>query len=236
MTGFGIAEAAIGFVLTLALMVAGLHVGVVMAVIALLGADLYLGGPVINALGTQFWGATDTFTLLAVPLFVLQGELLVRGGATDRLYKALAAWLGPLPGGLLHTNIGACAMFAVVSGPSVATAATIGTVALPTFADRRHNERLVLGTIAAGSTLGIPIPTSINMIIYGAMTSTSVGRLYAAGVLPGLLLTGLFMVVIVVLCILRPALGGQREPLLPLGARLRALGGLAPPRREGVTP
>jgi tripartite ATP-independent transporter DctM subunit len=229
MTGFGVTEAAIGFALMLALMFAGLHVGVVMAAIALLGADLYLGGPVINAMGTQLWGATDSFTLLAVPLFVPLGELLVRGGATDRMYNALAAWLGPLPGGLLHTNIGACAMFAAVSGSSVATAATIATVALPTFADRRYDQRLVLGTVAAGATLGILIPPSINMIIYGAMTNTSVGRLYAAGVVPGLLLTALFMLVTAGLCLWRPALAGRREPRLPLGARIRALGGLAPP-------
>ncbi|MGK7867461.1 TRAP transporter large permease [Falsiroseomonas sp. E2-1-a20] len=229
MTGFGVTEAAIGFALMLAMLFAGLHVGVAMAAVALLGADLYLGAPVINALGTQLWGATDSFTLLAVPLFVLLGELLVKGGATDRMYKALAAWLGPLPGGLLHTNIGACAMFAAVSGSSVATAATIGTVAMPTFANRRYDPRLVLGTIAAGATLGILIPPSINMIIYGAMTNTSVGRLYAAGVVPGLLLTAMFMAMIAVLCLWRPALAGQSEPRLPLGARIRALGGLAAP-------
>ncbi|MGX9963576.1 TRAP transporter large permease [Roseomonas sp. F4] len=229
MSGFGIAQAAIGFVLMLALMFTGLPIGVVMGAIALLGADLYLGWPVINAIGTQFWGATDSFTMLAVPLFVLLGELLVKGGATDRMYKALSVWLGPLPGGLLHTNIGACALFAAVSGSSVATAATIGTVALPTFADRRYDPRLVLGTIAAGSTLGILIPPSINMIIYGAMTNTSVGQLYAAGVVPGLLLTALFMAMTAALCLWKPALAGAPEPRLPLGERLRALGGLAAP-------
>ncbi|MCU0985530.1 MAG: TRAP transporter large permease subunit, partial [Acetobacteraceae bacterium] len=161
MTGFGVSEAAIGFALMLALLAAGLHVGVAMGAVALLGAALYLGLPTINALGIQLWGATDSFTLLAVPLFVLMGELLVKGGVTERMYRALAVWLGPLPGGLLHTNIGASALFAAVSGSSVATAATIGTVALPAFADRRYDPRLVLGTIAGGSTLGILIPPSI---------------------------------------------------------------------------
>jgi tripartite ATP-independent transporter DctM subunit len=111
----------------------------------------------------------------------------------------------------------------------VATAATIGTVALPTFKSRGYDPRLVLGTIAAGSTLGILIPPSINMIIYGAMTNTSVGRLYAAGVIPGLLLTGLFILVIIVACRMRPALAGAREKLPPLSVRLRALNGLIPP-------
>jgi tripartite ATP-independent transporter DctM subunit len=229
MTAFGVPEAAIGFVMMLGLLAAGLHVGIAMGATALLGAALYLGMPTINALGIQLWGATDSFTLLAVPLFVLMGELLVRGGVTDRMYRALAIWLGPLPGGLLHTNIGASAMFAAVSGSSVATAATIGTVALPAFADRRYDPRLVLGTIAGGSTLGILIPPSINMIIYGAMTNTSVGRLYAAGVGPGLVLTGMFMTVTALLCLWRPSLAGGREVWLPLGERLRALADLAPP-------
>jgi tripartite ATP-independent transporter DctM subunit len=229
MTGFGVSEAAIGFALMLALLAAGLHVGVAMGAVALLGAALYLGLPTINALGIQLWGATDSFTLLAVPLFVLMGELLVKGGVTERMYRALAVWLGPLPGGLLHTNIGASALFAAVSGSSVATAATIGTVALPAFADRRYDPRLVLGTIAGGSTLGILIPPSINMIIYGAMTNTSVGRLYAAGVVPGLVLTGMFIAVTAALCLWRPSLAGGREARRPLGERLRALSDLAPP-------
>lgn len=229
MTDFGVSEAAIGFTLMLALLAAGLHVGVAMGAVALLGATLYLGGPAINAIGIQLWGATDSFTLLAVPLFVLMGELLVKGGVTERMYRALAVWLGPMPGGLLHTNIGASAMFAAVSGSSVATAATIGTVALPAFSGRKYDPRLVLGTIAGGSTLGILIPPSINMIIYGAMTNTSVGRLYAAGVVPGLVLTGMFMTITALLCLWKPSLAGGREARRPLGERLRALVDLAPP-------
>ncbi len=120
-------------------------------------------------------------------------------------------------------------MFAAVSGSSVATAATIGTVALPTFRARQYDERLVLGSIAAGATLGILIPPSVNMIIYGAMTNTSVGRLYAAGVVPGLLLTALFMVAVFVICRLRPAMAGAPEPRLPMMERIRLLAGLAPP-------
>jgi len=197
--------------------------------VGILGAALTIGPPIVLAAGTQLWSASDNFVLLAVPLFVLLGEILVRGGSTDRMYRALAHWLSPLPGGLLHTNIGASALFAAVSGSSVATAATIGTVALPAFRDRGYDQRLVLGTVAAGATLGILIPPSINMIIYGAMTNTSVGRLYSAGIVPGLLLTGLFMLVIVAASWWRPSLAGAREPMAPLGVRLRALWGLAPP-------
>ncbi|GGJ22048.1 TRAP transporter large permease [Neoroseomonas lacus] len=228
MSAFGLADAGIGFGLMLVMLALGLHVATTIMLLGIIGAVLFLGPPIVAAVGTQVWGATESFVLLAVPLFVLLGELLVRGGATDRMYRALAAWLGVFPGGLLHTNIGACALFAAVSGSSVATAATIGTVALPTFRQRGYDERLVVGSIAAGATLGILIPPSVNMIIYGAMTNTSVGRLYAAGVIPGLLLTGLFMAVVLVMCRWRPSLAGTPEPRLPMVERLRLLLGLAP--------
>jgi C4-dicarboxylate transporter, DctM subunit len=219
----------IGFLLLIGLMAIGLHIAFVMFAISMMGAILFLGTPAVMNFGNQFWGATNNFVLVAIPLFVLLGEILVRGGFTDRMYKALSDWLNPLPGGLLHTNIGASAMFAAVSGSSVATAATIGTVALPAFRNRGYDERLVLGTVAAGATLGILIPPSINMIIYGAMTNTSVGRLYAAGVLPGLILTGLFMLVVIVLCKWRPAFAGPVEARDPLLVRLSRLVDLLPP-------
>jgi C4-dicarboxylate transporter, DctM subunit len=122
--------------------------------------------------------------LLSIPLYILLGEILVRGGATDRMYHSLADWLNPLPGGLLHTNIGASALFSAVSGSSVATAATISTIALPAFKHRGYDQRLVLGSIAAGASLGNLIPPGIAFLVYGAMTNTSAGRLYAAGCCP----------------------------------------------------
>lgn len=212
--------AAVGFALLIGLMCLGFHVAFAMFFVSFMGAWLYLGTPLLLEYGTQSWSASNNFVLVAIPLFVLLGELLVRGGFTDRMYRSLSDWLSPLPGGLLHSNIGASAMFAAVSGSSVATAATIGTVALPAFEKRGYDQRLVLGTIAAGATLGILIPPSINMIIYGAMTNTSVGRLYAAGIIPGLVLTLLFMSVIVVACLLRPELAGPREPSPPLRDKL----------------
>ena len=142
--------AAIGFALLIGLMSLGLHVAFVMFAISMLGAIFYLGTPAVMEYGTQYWGATNNFVLVAVPLFVLLGELLVRGGFTDRMYRSLSDWLNPLPGGLLHTNIGASALFSAVSGSSVATAATISTVALPAFKTRKYDQRLVLGSIAAG--------------------------------------------------------------------------------------
>ncbi len=125
--------AVVGFALLIGLMSLGLHVAFVMFAISMVGAVMYLGWPAALQFGTQYWGATNNFVLVAIPLFVLLGELLVRGGFTDRMYRSLSDWLNPLPGGLLHTNIGASAMFAAVSGSSVATAATIGTVAHSRF-------------------------------------------------------------------------------------------------------
>jgi len=229
MSDISIGAVAFGFVLLIALMSLGLHVAFVMFALSLVGAVMYLGLPAAMEYGTQYWSANNNFVLVSVPLFILLGELLVRGGFTDKMYRSLSDWLSPLPGGLLHSNIGASALFAAVSGSSVATAATIGTVALPAFKSRGYNARLVLGTIAAGATLGILIPPSINMIIYGAMTNTSVGKLYAAGVIPGLLLTALFMVIVVVACLWKPSYAGQAEPATALGEKLRRLLDLVPP-------
>jgi C4-dicarboxylate transporter DctM subunit len=229
MADISISAVAGGFVLLIVLMSLGLHVAFVMFLLSLLGAVMYLGLPAALEYGTQYWSANNNFVLVSVPLFILLGELLVRGGFTDKMYRALSDWLSPLPGGLLHSNIGASALFAAVSGSSVATAATIGTVALPAFKQRGYNARLVLGTIAAGATLGILIPPSINMIIYGAMTNTSVGKLYAAGVVPGLLLTALFMAVIVVVCLWKPAYAGAKEAPSALRDKLKRLLDLIPP-------
>ncbi|MEO7938543.1 MAG: TRAP transporter large permease [Burkholderiaceae bacterium] len=229
MADISVAAVGMGFVLLIFLIGLGLHVAFVMFILSVLGAVAYIGLPIALEYGTQYWSANNNFVLVSVPLFILMGELLVRGGFTDKMYRSLSDWLAPLPGGLLHSNIGASALFAAVSGSSVATAATIGTVALPAFRQRGYEPRLVLGTIAAGATLGILIPPSINMIIYGAMTNTSVGKLYAAGVIPGLLLTALFMLVVMVACLWKPSLAGTPEERSPLKDKLIRLLDLVPP-------
>lgn len=225
----GITEASIGFLLLIAFLFLGLHVAVAMFLIALLGAALYLGPPLVAAFGTQLWGAMEDYVLLSIPLYILLGEILVRSGSTDRLYRSLADWLNFLPGGLLHTNIGASAVFSAVSGSSVATAATISTVALPSFRKRRYDTRLVLGSIAAGASLGNLIPPGIALIVYGAMTNTSVGQLYAAAVIPGIMMTVLFMGTIIMIALLKPDLVRQKEVAEPLAARLKRLVDLLPP-------
>ncbi|MCA4920773.1 MAG: TRAP transporter large permease [Roseomonas sp.] len=225
----GITEASIGFLLLIAFLFLGLHVAVAMFLIALLGAALYLGPPLVAAFGTQLWGAMEDYVLLSIPLYILLGEILVRSGSTDRLYRSLADWLNFLPGGLLHTNIGASAVFSAVSGSSVATAATISTVALPSFRKRRYDTRLVLGSIAAGASLGNLIPPGIALIVYGAMTNTSVGQLYAAAVVPGIVMTVLFMGTIILIALVKPDLVRQKEVADPLRERLKRLVDLLPP-------
>jgi tripartite ATP-independent transporter DctM subunit len=219
----------IGFVIMLGLMFIGLHVGIAMLLTGILGALVYFGPPVLLSYGTNLWAVMNDFLLTTIPLFVLLGELLLRAGITRNMYDSLSDWLARLPGGLLHTNIGACALFSAVSGSSVATAATIGTVALDEFERRNYNEPLVLGTIAAGATLGILIPPSVNLIIYGALTNTSIGQLFAAGILPGLMLTGIFMVIIAIAALLRPDLAERETFRAPLADRLRRLSFLVPP-------
>ena len=223
------AGAAIGFALMLGMMVMGVHVAVAIFLTSVLGAVVYFGPMLLNTFATQLWAVMNDFILTAIPLFILLGELLLRAGVTQRMYTGLSTWLGRLPGGLLHTNIGASGMFAAVSGSSVATAATISTVALPEFRRRGYNERLVLGSIAAGATLGILIPPSVNLIIYGALTGTSIGRLFAAGIVPGLLLIGLFMLAIAIICTFLPRMAGAPEPPTTWAQKLSSLRHLVPP-------
>lgn len=225
----GIAGAGLGFLMMLGLMLIGLPVAIALFLTAFIGAWAFLGTPTLLGFGNQMWSGQNDFILTAIPLFVFLGEILVRSGVADGLYRCLSDWMRRLPGGLLHSNIGASAVFAAVSGSSVATAATIGTVALPILKERQYDERLTTGSIAAGATLGILIPPSINMIIYGSMTNTSIGQLFAAGIVPGLLLTGLFMALIATYCVLKPELAGPRLPERLLAEKLASLFDMVPP-------
>ncbi|AUL13987.1 TRAP transporter large permease [Bordetella bronchiseptica] len=176
-----------------------------------------------SMIGNTMWSTMNEFLLVAIPLFILLGEILTRSGVADRMYKALAAWLQWLPGGLLHTNIATCALFAATSGSSVATSATVGTVALPTLQRLGYRERLVLGSIAAGGTLGILIPPSINMVVYGALAEVSVGKLFAAGIVPGIIVLLLMMAVIVIMALLGKVAPGNEKLIIPLAMRLKLL-------------
>ena len=166
--------------------------------------------------------------LVAIPMFILLGEIMLRAGIAQRMYNAVVQWVSWLPGGLMHANIGSCAIFAASSGSSVATAATVGTVAVPEMEKRSYNQRLFLGSLAAGGTLGILIPPSINLIIYGLITDTSVPELYLAGIFPGLLLAGLFMLIIVISCLIWKGWDGVKTQT-SWAERIRTLPDLVPP-------
>lgn len=217
----------IAFFAMLFMMLLGLPIAVSMAAVGIVGGLLAYGIPFINSIAPVVWGVHNDNLLTSVPLFILMGELLLRSGIADRMFGALAAWLGRLPGGLLHTNIGCSALFAATSGSSVATAATIGTVALPSLHRRGYSMRASLGSIAAGGTLGILIPPSVNMIVYGSLTDTSIGKLFIAGIIPGLLLTGCFMLYIA----LDAIFSGKaiKEEKVPLAVRISLLRDLIPP-------
>jgi tripartite ATP-independent transporter DctM subunit len=220
---------AIGFAGMLALLFLGLHVATTLFLTALAAILTYFGPQMLNVYGTQLWSAMEDYILLSIPLYILLGEILVRSGATDKMYSSLALWLGRLPGGLLHTNIGASALFSAVSGSSVSTAATISTVALPSFRKRGFDDRMVLGTIAAGASLGNLIPPGIAFIVYAALTNASVGQLYAGAIIPSLLMVLLFMGTIVAIALLHPGLMGPREPHVALAERIRRLADLSGP-------
>ncbi len=217
----------IGFVAMLALMFLSLPVAFAILLVGTLGGYLAFGMPLVEMMGGVVWGTLNNPVMTAIPLFMLLGELLLRGGIADRMFDVLAAWLGRLPGGLLHSNIGTCALFSATSGSSVATAATVGTIALPTLGARGYPMPAALGSLAAGGTLGILIPPSVNLLVYGSLANVSVGQLFIAGVLPGLLLTGLFSLYI--LFAHRDA--GARDPAtrLPLREKLALLRFLVPP-------
>jgi len=216
--------------LALLLLLLGLSLPVAAAllILALVLAQLFSNLPVHLAMGEIVWSASSNFLLVSVPLFILLGEILLRSGIADRLYASMSQWLSWLPGGLMHANIGACMVFAATSGSSVATAATIGTVATPVIQKYRYGEKLFLGSLAAGGTLGILIPPSINLIIYGWLTETSVPQLYLAGFVPGIVLGLIFMATIVICCLVRPEWRG-----VPIEAswheRVRSLTGLLAP-------
>jgi C4-dicarboxylate transporter, DctM subunit len=189
----------------LILLTCGMAVPLAIAIPALFYLLLQGGLPSLNSLGLVSWGSMNSFVLTCVPLFMLMAEILRVSGLSSRIYGGLAKLVARLPGGLLQTNIAGCAVFASVSGSSIATAASIGGVALPQLIRRRYHRPLAAGSLAAGGTLGILLPPSFGMIVYGTFTETSVPKLFMAGVIPGLIMTAMFMSYIGVHAAIRPA-------------------------------
>ncbi|HYG45580.1 MAG TPA: TRAP transporter large permease [Bordetella sp.] len=219
---------ATALILLLVLIGISIPVGAALGVLGLILDPLYSMLPLTRAIGEISWSANNEFLLVAIPLFIMLGEVLLRSGFAERMYSAMSLWLSWLPGGLMHANIGASTLFSATSGSSVATAATVGTVAIPQIKKYGYNESLFLGSLAAGGTLGILIPPSINLVIYGVLTNSSVPKLYLAGILPGFGLAVLFMLTIVLACWIKPQWGGHKIRAT-VAQRLASLLHLAPP-------
>ena len=211
----------------LGLLALSIPVGIVLFLLAF-GVDAFFSPfPLIKGLGNLVWSTSNNATLIAIPFFVMLGEILVRSGIATRTYAALDRWVSWMPGGLVHANIATATMFSATSGSSVATAATVATVAMPQAEKLGYDPKLFSGAIAAGGTLGIMIPPSINLIVYGFLTQTSIPRLFLAGLVPGIGLAIGFMVITMIICLIRPSLGGERR-VFPFPEMLRALIQLIP--------
>lgn len=211
----------------LGLMALSIPVGIVLFLLGIGVGEFFSAFPLLRGLGQVVWSSSNSSTLIAIPLFVLLGEILVKGGVAERTYAALDKWLSWLPGGLVHANIATATMFSATSGSSVATAATVATVAMPQAERLKYDPRLFAGSIAAGGTLGILIPPSINLIVYGFLTETSIPQLFSAGLLPGMLMALSFIAVTVLICSIKPALGGPSRSFA-WSERLRSLIQLVP--------
>lgn len=211
------------------LLALGLPVAVVLVALGLTLDHLYGFFPVLSAIGDKIWAGSTSFALIAVPLFILTGELLLRSGIAGDMFFAIDRWVRRVPGGLLHTNIASCALFSATSGSSVASAATIGTVAIPQMKAGGYRPSLFLGSIAAGGTLGILIPPSINLILYGVLAEVSITRLYLAALIPGLVLAMLFSLVVLMICLVRPGMGGNDRGRVSWSERFAVLPAMLPP-------
>lgn len=182
----------------------GVWVGLTLAGTAWLGMELFSSRPAGDAMAITIWGAASGWTLTALPLFLWMGEILFRSRLSQDLFKGLAPWLENIPGRLLHTNVVGCAIFAAVSGSSAATVATIGKMTIPELTRRGYPQNMIIGTLSGAGTLGLLIPPSIIMIVYGVAADVSISRLFIAGVLPGIMLAVLFMGYIAIWSMLNP--------------------------------
>jgi len=170
----------------------GVWIGLTLSGVAWIGMQLFSSRPAGDAMAVTIWGSASSWTLTALPLFVWMGEILFRTRLSQDMFRGLAPWMQSLPGRLLHVNIAGCAIFAAVSGSSAATCATIGKMSLPELKQRGYPDSIAIGSLAGAGTLGLLIPPSIIMIVYGVAAEVSIARLFIAGILPGILLAGLF--------------------------------------------
>ena len=176
----------------------GIWVALSMIGVSAIGMMLFTSRPVGDAMATTIWGTSSSWTLTALPLFVWMGEILFRTKLSENLFKGLSPWMQKLPGGLIHVNIVGCALFAAISGSSAATVATVGKMSIPELRKRKYPEKILLGSLAGSGTLGLLIPPSIILIIYGVAVQESIAKLFIAGIIPGIMIALIFMSYVII--------------------------------------
>jgi tripartite ATP-independent transporter DctM subunit len=185
----------------------GVWVGFALMGVAVVGIELFTSRPAGDAMLTVIWASSTSWSLTALPLFIWMGEILFRTRLSQDLFKGLSPWMSGLPGGLLHTNIVGCTIFAAVSGSSAATLTTVGKMSIPELEKRNYPRHLIIGTLAGAATLGLMIPPSLTLIVYGVTINESISKLFLAGIVPGLVLASLFMLYVVIYSIIK----GQQD-------------------------
>src|SRR6476661_1530698 len=211
-----------------ALLGSGVWIGLTLAGVAWIGMELFSSRPAGDAMAVTVRGSASSWTLTALPLFVWMGEILFRTKLSESMFRGLAPWVGHLPGRLLHTNVIGCTIFAAVSGSSAATCATIGKMTLPELGKRGYPDAMTIGSLAGAGTLGLLIPPSIIMIVYGVTADVSIAQLFIAGVLPGIMLALLFSGYIAAWALRHPALVPPRDEVLSFRQKLAASRSLIP--------
>jgi C4-dicarboxylate transporter, DctM subunit len=215
-------------VVLLVFLASGLWVALALMATGFAAMALFTAAPVGPVMATSIWGATNSWALAAIPLFIWMGEILSRSRVSEHLFNGLAPLLRRVPGGLIHINVLGCGLFAAVSGSSVATAATLGRITVPALLSRGYPERLTLGSLAGSGTLGFLIPPSIILIVYGVAVDESVVRLFLAGIIPGLVLMVLFSGYVVVWSVVNRERMPPPDPAQSLGTRVRGMAKLLP--------
>ena len=206
----------------------GVWIGLTLSGVAWIGMQLFSSRPAGDAMAVTIWGSASSWTLAALPLFIWMGEILFRTRLSQDMFRGLAPWVQSLPGRLMHVNVIGCGIFAAVSGSSAATGATIGKMSLPALTQRGYPDGMAIGSLAGAGTLGLLIPPSIVMIVYGVAAEVSIVRLFIAGVLPGIMLMVLFRGYIAVWSLLNPKRVPPADPPMRFGAKLRESGQLIP--------
>ena len=206
----------------------GIWVALSMIGVSAIGMLLFTSRPVGDAMAPTIWGTSSSWTLTALPLFVWMGEILFRTKLSENLFKGLTPWMSRLPGGLIHVNVVGCALFAAISGSSAATVATVGKMSIPELRKRKYPEKLLLGSLAGSGTLGLLIPPSIILIIYGVTVQESIAKLFIAGIIPGIMIAIFFMLYVIGWSVLNKDSMPKTEETFSFLKKIRDSGQLIP--------